>query len=565
MKKCPQCSRDYDNTMMFCLDDGAELLYGPASMDEPATAILHSTAAPGDEATRAQIHTTEQTAVLPSGIGEAPKRGLDKRLFAASIILTIIILAGFFGYRYFASASKQIESIAVMPFVNEGGNGDVEYLSDGMTETLINSLSQLPNIKVMSRSSVFRYKGTETDPKKVGTELGVGAVLTGRVKQIGDQLIINVSLDDARDSHHIWGEQYARKQTDLLSLQSELARDVSGKLKSKLSGADVAKVQKNYTANPEAYQIYLKGLFEYNKTTGSSLKQSAELYKKAIEIDPNYAEAYAALAMAYLNFANYSVTPPKESMPLAKAAALKALALDDSLGAGYVVLARYRSEFEWDRAGGETATRRAIELDPNNPRPHALLSQLLAQQKKFDESIAEATRTQQLDPLSLARRLYLSERLTEARRYDEGISNIRSIILLDQNFATAHFDLGWAYFGKGMYQESIASFERAFELDPDPVDKGYIAIAQAKLGQREESLKQLEWLKQEASKRYVPSIAFAFTYIALVQKDEAFAWLEKNAEDRTIYASSYAIEPALDDVRDDPRFKAMLKRMNLPE
>ena len=273
MKKCPQCGREYDNTMMFCLDDGAELLYGPASgseppasaggqFDEPQTAILNETPPPSEAATRAQIHTTEQTAVLPSGIADVPKsKSFDKRLLLAPLALAVIVLGGFFGYRYLATSSKQIESIAVMPFVNESGNADVEYLSDGMTETLISSLSQLPNLNVKGRSSVFRYKGKDIDTKTLGKELGVQAVLYGRVIQRGDQLTLSLELLDAATENVIWSGKYDRKQADVVSLQSEIAKDVSAKLKFRLSGAEETKVTKAATSDTEAYQAYLKGRY----------------------------------------------------------------------------------------------------------------------------------------------------------------------------------------------------------------------------------------------------------------------------------------------------------------
>ncbi len=355
MKKCPQCGREYDVSMMFCLDDGTELLYGPATLgaDEPATAILHSTDAVGEAPTRAQIHTTEQTAVLPSGISDLPKRNFDKRLIAAPFLLAIIVLAGFFGYRYLNSSAKQIESIAVMPFVNESGNADVEYLSDGMTETLINSLSQIPSLSVKARSSVFRYKGKELDPKKIASELNVQAILTGRIIQRGEQMTLNLELIDARTENTIWGNKYERKSSDLISLQSEIALDVSNKLKTKLSGADEQKVTKTYTANPEAYQLYLKGRFQWNKRTAESLKQAAEFYKQAIEKDPNYALAYSGLAETYVLFSVYSVALAKDSMPQAKAMAMRALEIDDSLAEAHTALGEYLIYYEWDRVAGK--------------------------------------------------------------------------------------------------------------------------------------------------------------------------------------------------------------------
>ncbi|MEO6050859.1 MAG: hypothetical protein ABIP78_05945, partial [Pyrinomonadaceae bacterium] len=241
MKRCPECRRDYyDDTLLYCLDDGTRLLDGPATAstgDEPATVILRGSDLPSDSPTTPQVNTTNETAILPSGITEVPKRGFGKRLLAIPLILAIIIIGGFYGYKYF-SPTKQIESIAVMPFVNESGNPDVEYLSDGMTESLINNLSQLPKLSVKARSSVFLYKGKETDAKQVGADLNVQAVLNGRVVQRGENLTLSLELVDAQTGNQIWGEQYNRKQTDLVTLQTEIARDVSSKLRTRLSNTD---------------------------------------------------------------------------------------------------------------------------------------------------------------------------------------------------------------------------------------------------------------------------------------------------------------------------------------
>ncbi len=264
MKRCPECRRDYyDDTLLYCLDDGNALLEGPASADEPATVILHATEPPSEAATRAQIHMTDQTAIMPLGVADISKtKNVNKRMLLALLALVVIVLGGFFAYRYFSvAAPKQIESIAVMPFVNESGNADVEYLSDGMTETLIKSLSQVPNLAVKSRSTVFYYKGKETSPKKIGEELNVQAVLLGRVGGRGDDLKLSLELVNTQTQDVIWAEQYDRKQSDLVSLQSEIAKDVSVKLKLKLSGADEAPdwVRKTRhlngwkkTSNPEA-------------------------------------------------------------------------------------------------------------------------------------------------------------------------------------------------------------------------------------------------------------------------------------------------------------------------
>ena len=273
MKRCPACGREYDNTMMFCLDDGTELLYGPASAsggDEPATAILHSTAAPGQAPTRAQINTTNETAILPANTGDmVPKpRGFDKRLLAIPLLLAVIVVAGLYGYKYFGSAGGgTINSIAVLPFENRSGNGDTDYLSDGLAESLIYRLSQLPSLKVSPTNSVLRYKGKDTDIAQIAKELEVDAVMSGRLTQRGDDLTISVELTDARTKKLIWAEQYARKMSDLLATQREIAAAVTQKLQLKLSGDDTKGLTKSYTNDNEAYQLYLKGRFFWNKRT----------------------------------------------------------------------------------------------------------------------------------------------------------------------------------------------------------------------------------------------------------------------------------------------------------
>jgi len=544
MKRCPECRRDYyDETLLYCLDDGNPLLDGPASGseppaseggfpprdDEPQTAIFHETAPPAELQTRAQIHMTDQTAVFPTGVGaDAPKvAGFDKRLIAVPL-LAVLIVAGYVGYRYFTPfGSTQINSIAVIPFVNDSGNADVEYLSDGMTETLINSLSQIPNLSVKARSSVFRYKGKEIDPKKIASELGVQAILTGRVIQRGDQLTLSVELIDGQTENTIWGNKYERKASDLVALQSEVARDVSGKLKSKLSGADVAKVEKSFTANPEAYQLYLKGRFAWNKRTGPSLKQAADLLKQAIEKDPNYALAYSGLAETYVIFSSYSVALAKDSMPQAKASALRALELDDSLAEAHTALGEYLVHYEFDRIGAEREFRRAIELNPNYPTAHQWLGNFLMSVKRFDEALVELRRAEELDPLSAIITLNVGDTLVNARRYDEAIAHYKRSLSLNPDFALTHFALGWAYAIKGMYPEAIASTRRALELDPDSSTKGYLSLWLARSGQRDEARKLLDELKQESAARYVQSFAVAIAYLGLGDKEQALDWLER--------------------------------------
>jgi serine/threonine-protein kinase len=514
-----------------------------------------------------QAAPTHSVTTSSSSLEYAVTQAKSHRLVSAIVGIVLLGIVAIIVYFAFVSkgSTRQISSIAVMPFVNESGNADLEYLSDGMTETLINSLSQIPNLSVKARSSVFRYKGKELDPKKIASELNVQAILTGRVIQHGDQLTLSLELVDASTENVLWSQQYNRKQSDLVTLQSEIARDVSSKLKSKLSGADVAKVEKNYTGNPEAYQLYLKGKFYWNKRTGESLKQAAELYRQAIEKDPNYALAYSGLAETYVLFSSYDVAPANDSMPQAKAAALRALAIDDSLAEAHTALGFYLSNYEWDRDGSEKEYRRAIELKPNYATAHHWLGADLVYVKRFDDSLVELRRSEELDPLSPIIGTNLGDTLVFARRYDEAIAQYKRTLVSNPSFAYAHRALGWAYGSKGMYPEAIAETRTSIELNNASSAKGFLGLWLAKSGKRDEAVKLLGELKQESTRGYVQSYDFALIYVGLGDKEEALNHLEKHLSSRAETANTYAVAPELDDLRSEPRFKEMLKRMNLPE
>ena len=563
MKRCPKCGREYDNSMMFCLDDGAELLYGPASADGPATAILHETAPPNEAATRAQIHTTEQTAVLRSEFAAAPKpKPFNKRALFAGLGLLILAVGGFVGYRYMGPSKRQIESIAVMPFVNDSGNADVEYLADGMTETLIGSLTKVPNLNVKSRSSVFRYKGKETDAKTIGKELGVQAFLNGRVAQRGDQLTLSLELVDVATENAIWSQQYTRKQSDLISLQSEIARDVSTNLKSRLSETDAATVAKTYTADPEAYQLYLKGRYQWNKRTSESLKQAVAFFDQAIAKDPNYALAYSGLAESYVLFPNYSVAIPMDCMPKAKAAAMRAIELDDSLAETHTALGIYYSEFAWNPPAAEKEFRRAIELNPNYAAAHQQFGiECLTPQGRFDEAIAEGRRAAELDPASPIIAADLGNAMYKARRYDEALAQLNKAAALDQNFPVTNWYIGQIFHAKGQYGDAVAAYRKALAVDGNPWVKAQLIRSLARSGARNEALKLLGDLQAEAANRVVSSGSLALAYGALGEKDKAFAFLDKEIAERNGRCPLFAVNPAFDDLRDDPPFADLIKRV----
>ncbi|MDQ3819921.1 MAG: FlgO family outer membrane protein, partial [Acidobacteriota bacterium] len=344
-----------------------------------------------------------------------PVSGIKNHKRSLAIILPVLILAaagfGYWLYANRAANTKQIESIAVLPFQNGCGNADNEYLSDGMTESLISSLSQIPKLNVKARSSVFRYKGKETDLKKIAQELNVQAILSGRIVQRGEQLILNLELVDAATENVLWTEQYNRKQTDLLALQSEITRDVTNKLRVKLSGADEQRVSKNYTENAEAYQLYLKGLYERAKFTPEGLRKSIEYYEQAIEVDPTYALAYVGLAGSYQGLGSVEAIPQEEALLKARFAAERALALDDSLAQAHVAMGAVRYFLEWNWESAATELKRAIEINPNEPEAHLLFSFYLASVGRIDESLREVLRARELDPLSPIINGHLGSRL----------------------------------------------------------------------------------------------------------------------------------------------------------
>jgi TolB-like protein/Tfp pilus assembly protein PilF len=590
MKRCPECRRDYyDDTLLYCLDDGTSLLEGPASMDEPATAILSEPGAvptgfsASESPTRAQINTTDQTTILHTRAEAEPQEGFGElterqslstnraaKPLAALIAAVLILVGGFFGYRYFASAnSKQIESIAVMPFVNESGNADIEYLSDGMTETLISSLSQLPNLNVKARSSVFRYKGKETDAKTIGKELNVQAILNGRVVQRGDQLILSLELVDVKTENAIWSDQYNRKQSDLVSLQSEIARDVSSKLKLKLSGADEQKLNKVYTTDPEAYQLYLKGRFYWNKLTPEDVRKSLDFYQQAIDKDPAFALAYVGISDTYMLLGipdvMLGVLPPQESVQKARTAAEKALEIDPTLAEAYASRAHVKWK-ERDWAGAESDFKHSIELNRNYPNAHRFYAIYLACMGRPDEGLSEVRRAEELEPLSVSVKAHVAYILYFGRRYDDALEAGKKAVELDASSPVADQRLGAVYEQKGMFTEAIAEFQKAVNgSNRVQLAVSSLAHAYALAGNRAEAEKLLTELKERSGKEYVSSYLIAEIYIALGEKEEAFKLLDKAYDERSIDLVLAKTDPRLVPLRDDPRFQELLKKVGFPE
>ena len=566
MKRCPECRRDYyDDSLLYCLEDGAELIQGSVPQpDEPSTAILHDTAAAGEAGTRAQIHTTERSAVLRSEPAPTSK-AFNKRLLLIPVALAVLVVVGVFVYRYESPATKQIESIAVMPFVNESGNADVEYLSDGMTETLISSLSNLPNLNVKPRSAVFRYKGKDTDLQTVGKELNVQAILNGRVAQHADQLTLSLELVDVNKNSVIWTEQYQRKQSDLVSLQSEIAKDVSTKLKAKLSGAEETNVTKSATTDPEAYQAYLKGRYYWNRRTTLNIKKAIEQFKFATDRDPNYALAFVGLADCYAVSNEYTGTPTSETVPLSKAFAEKALALDPQLAEPHTTLA-FVYENSWQWAEAEKEFKRAIELNPNYPTAYHWYSIFLKGEGRYDEAAAAVKRAQELDPLSSVIAVNASRMYHLQNNPEASVENSLKLIELDPNFGPAYQYLGLAYLSLGRKPEALTALEKAADLNNrSGITLGDLGYVYAVTGRRAEAaniIKELEakYAAKEAIGQYLAAV-----YVGLGDQDQAFEWLEKDFQARNGKLAEIRWQMQFDSLRTDPRFNDLLKRMGLPQ
>jgi serine/threonine protein kinase/Flp pilus assembly protein TadD len=496
-----------------------------------------------------------------------PQNQKARRTWLLITLLSLLIAAvGFFAYRSFIqNDSEQIESIAVLPFVNESGNAEVEYLSDGMTESLINSLSQLPHLSVKARSTVFHYKGKEAEPQRIATELSVQAILSGRVVQRGNDLTLYLSLVDGRNGNQIWGEQYNRKLTDLLALQTEIAHDVSKKLRLRLTSTEQQRLARQGTENAEAYRAYLRGIFYWNKGLAPGFEKSREYFQRAIDLDPTYARAYAGLA-DYYGFATIGLLPPNEAWPKAEAAANKALALDDTLAETYNALAAVKLYYHRDWPSAERYFRRGIELDPNSAEIRAHYALCLMSFGRNEEALAEAQRSVELDPLSPRFNYFWGRILFFMRQYDRAIDQFRKTLELDPNYVTAHEDLGDAYAQKGMQREAVAEWGKALTLrgageQASILERTYAAsgfeatvraLAQEQLAKLNERMRRGE---------YVPAHEYVTAYTRLGDKEQAFAWLDKAVQETYGFAGVVKVNPIYDKLRSDPRFQESLRKV----
>src|SRR5215831_2625600 len=484
-----------------------------------------------------------------------------------ALLIMALLAAAFGGYRYLANpGSGRINSIAVMPFVNASGNSDVEYLSDGLTDSLIFRFSQLSNVKVSPTSSVMRFKNSAKDVAEVARELSVDAVLTGRLMRAGDQLSVSVQLVDARTQKLIWAEQYDRKMNDLLAIQREIAITLTQKMQLQLAGDELG-IAKKYTSSNEAYQLYLKGRFHYSRRTRDDMLKAIEAYQQAIQLDPKFALAYAATAEVYNSMGKNPDLPPKDCIPFAKQAALKALEIDPMLPQAHSALGDSLALYDWDWAESEHHFKKALELDPNISYTHVAYGlAYLTAMGKAEEVVAELERSVSLEPLSMINNSVLTSAYVYDRKYDKALVQARSSYDLDPNFPLARVWLGFALIANGKYDDAISAIGPVSPESPFGwMSVVVLAQAYAKQGKRTETEQQIAMLRDLAKTRYVRTYYLASIYAALGDKDKTFSELEKSFAEKDCFLGRMAVDPSMDPLRDDPRFKNLLKRMNLPE
>jgi TolB-like protein/Tfp pilus assembly protein PilF len=459
------------------------------------------------------------------------------------------------------SLDRAIDSVAVLPLVNPSDDPDLAYLSDGITESIINSLSRLPHLKVMARSTVFRYRQPEVDPRMAGLEMGVRAVLVGRVLQLRGKLVVRMELVDVADGSQIWGEQYNRPASDIFVVQEEIAREVSEKLRLKLTSEERLRLSKRYTTNTEAYHLYLKGRHLLTKHTTEHSIKAIEFFERAIEIDPNYALAYSGIADSYFSLSAVHLSP-KEALPLAKAAAIKAIEIDDELADAHISVGLIKVWYDHDWRGAEQAYKRAIEINPGAALAHQRYATYLAFMGRLDEAMSELKRAQELDPLSLQTNVNMGTLLSVMRLYERAIKQLKKTLELDPNFYPAHYALGCAYIQTMDFEEAVAEFEQVCRLEEDShTALGYIGHAYARAGKTNEAERVLEELNALSTQQYISPYSIALVYIGLDQKDEAFKWLEKTYEDQNDMLVWLRIAPEVDSLRSDPRFADLMLRV----
>lgn len=542
MKRCPACQRTYtDEAFNFCREDGTPLVLERMDEGEPRTRLFDAAAQAAEAATqvfRQSGKVSGQAATSSSLTSPLPRRR--------------------------SHARRTIDSLAVLPLINESGDAELEYLSEGITEGIINNLSQLPKLRVVPRSTVFRYKGSGLDPQTIGHELNVRAVFTGRLLQIGGALIFKTELIDVGQQSQLWGEQYRRQFTDIFDLEEEISREISGKLRLRLSGEERKRLLKRYTDNTAAYHLYLKGRYYTNKRTEEWIRKGIDYFQQAIETDPNYALAYAGLADAYAFLASSTGgLPPRDAYPKARAAAEKALLLDDALAEAHTSLGFFYLMYDWNFSKAESEFKRSIKLNPGYANAHDGYGFLLKATARHEEAIRASLEAKRLDPLSLYTNVSLAWAYYFARDYERAVEQGSKALEMEPRFDFAYWIIGLALAGLGKMDESIAALKKAVTLTSGGLThEAHLGYAYARAGKIEEARQVLARLEETAKGRYVSAYYFALIYLGLGEHEQVFSWLERAFEERAGFLAFIRVEPMFDPLRSDARFSDLLGRMN---
>jgi DNA-binding winged helix-turn-helix (wHTH) protein/tetratricopeptide (TPR) repeat protein len=460
---------------------------------------------------------------------------------------------------------KNITSLAVLPIADDLAELGMEHVGDSIMESIVNKLSSLPNLQVKACSTVARYKGREVDPQEAGRELGVDAILIGSILPFGDKTLIKVELVEVANGWQLWGEQYDQKRSEFVKVHQEIAKDISEKLCLRLLRKERRRRDRTRTENREAHRLYLKGRFFLNKRTEESFHKAIEAFQQAIEIDPEYSLAYTGLADAYLQFDYYGVVPPWETIQKAKAAAVKAIQLDDDLAEAHNSFGAIKLVYDREPASSELEFQKAIRLNPNYAPAHNGYAHCLMEMGQLEESLAECRLALELEPLDLENNLYLAWHYLSARQYDQAIEQLNRVLEIGPNFSLAHFLLGIAYEQKRECSKAIAELQRTGELASTPILSGFLGYTYAMAGRKDEAVKLLAHLLQKSKRSYVPPYSLALIYTGLGQRTEAVEWLEKAYIEQSRWRSWLKLTPELDSLRSEPEFTEFLQRAGFNE